>query len=139
MDWIPVDILAGALAEALLSDSSPNISGETRYMHFVNPTKAYWTDMAHVMAHKLCPDRRLEIVAFTEWLDCLKRASEGPANIDDIPAIRLLDFLKDMAQQSIESASFSTENTEHLSSTLKEMRPVSIEWMEHWIKQWKRC
>jgi thioester reductase-like protein/aryl carrier-like protein len=139
MDWIPVDILAGALAEALLSDSSPNISGKTRYMHFVNPKKAYWTNMAHEMSHKLNPDRRLEIVAFTEWLDCLKRASEEPANIDDIPAIRLLDFLKDMAQQSIESASFSTENTEHLSSTLKEMRPVSIEWMEHWIKQWKRC
>lgn len=139
MDWIPVDILANALVEALLSDPSPSMSAETKYMHFVNPKKAYWTDMSDEMSYKLDPDRRLKIVAFTDWLDCLKRASEEPARLDDIPAVKLLDFLRDMVQQSIESVPFSTENTEHLSSTLKEMRPVSMEWMEHWVNQWQQC
>jgi thioester reductase-like protein len=139
MDWIPVDILADALTEALLPDQVPKLSGKTRYMHFVNPRKAYWSDMAHMMSSKLESDQKLEVVAFTDWLDSLAEVSEKLTEVDGIPAVKLLDFLREMAQHSIERTSFSTRGTECSSPTLKKLPPVSTEWMEHWLNQWKEC
>jgi thioester reductase-like protein len=139
MDWIPVDVLADALTEALLPDQSPKRTDTTRYMHFVNPRKTYWSDIAHVISSKLDTDRNLEVVAFTDWLDSLAKASEELTEIDGIPALKLLDFLREMAQHSIERASFSTKDTVCLSRTLEELSPVSIKWIEHWLNQWKKC
>jgi thioester reductase-like protein len=136
MDWIPVDLLAAALTESLLPGSSPRRTGKTRYMHFVNPKKAYWSDMAHALSTKLDPDRKLEVVAFTDWLDSLAQASEKSIVIDDTPAIKLIDFLREMAHHSLERPSFSTKSTECSSPTLSKMLPVSIEWMELWLNQW---
>lgn len=139
MDWIPVDILADALTEVLLPNQAQKLSVKTRYMHFVNPRKAYWSDIAHMMSSKLDSDQKLELVTFTDWLDSLAEISEKLTEVDGIPAIKLLDFLKEMAQHSIKRASFSTKGTECSSPTLKELPPVSTEWMEHWLNQWKAC
>jgi thioester reductase-like protein len=139
MNWIPVDILADALTEALLSGSSPKRDDKTRYMHFVNPRKTYWSDMAHLMSAKLDIGRKLELVTFTDWLESLAEASEKLTEIDSTPAIKLLDFLKEMAHYSIDRPSFATKDTESCSPTLREMLPVSIEWMEQWLNQWKQC
>lgn len=139
MDWIPVDVLADALTEILLPHSAPTRTGKTRYMHFVNPSKAYWSDMAPIILSKLDSDQKLEVVAFTDWLDCLAEASEKLTEIDGIPAVKLLDFLRESSHYSIERASFSTKDTERLSPTLKKLPPVSAEWMEHWLNQWKEC
>ena len=137
MDWIPVDLLAAGLIESLLPAASPKRSGKTRYMHFVNPKKTYWSDMAYALSTKLVPDRELEVVAFTDWLDSLAQASEKLIVIDNIPAIKLIDFFREMARDSLERPSFSTKSTECSSTTLSEMLPVSIEWMELWLNQWK--
>jgi len=139
MDWIPVDLLADALAESLLSGSSPKGIGKTRYMHFVNPKKAYWSDVAHAVSSKLDPDRKLEVVPFTDWLDSLAQASEKLTEIDNIPAIKLIDFLRGMAHDSLERPSFCTKFTECFSPTLSKLLPVSVEWMEQWLEQWMGC
>lgn len=139
MDWIPVDILADSLTETLLCDSPPKRTDKTRYMHFVNPRKAYWSDMAHVISSKLEPHRKLEVVTLGDWLDSLAQASDKLMEIDNIPAIKLLDFLRDMAHHSIKRSSFLTRDTECFSPTLNKLLPVSIEWMEHWLNQWKGC
>ncbi|GAB7332229.1 hypothetical protein MBLNU13_g04083t1 [Cladosporium sp. NU13] len=139
MDWIPVDMLADALTEALSLNTSPERTGKTRYMHFVNPKKAYWSNMALAISSKLDPARKLEVVTFTDWLDSLAQASEKLAEINDIPAIKLIDFLRGIAHDSRERSSFSTKCTECLSPTLRKVLPVSIEWMELWLNQWKGC
>lgn len=139
MDWIPVDMLADALTEALLLNTSPERTGKASYMHFVNPKKAYWSNMAHAISSKLGPDRNFEVVTFTDWLDSLAQASERLAEINDIPAIKLIDFLRGIAHDSRKRSSFSTNFTERLSPTLGKMLPVSIEWMELWLDQWKAC
>lgn len=139
MDWIPVDILADAITEALLPSPSPKKTSKTRYMHFVNPMKAYWSDMAHEISSKLDSSRNLEVVTFTDWLDSLAQASETLTIIDDIPAVKLLDFLREMAHHSVERASFETKDTTCFSPTLNRMPPVSIEWMDRWLNQWREC
>ena len=139
MDWIPVDILADALTETLLPDSSPKRAGKTRYLHFVNPRKTHWSDMAHAVSSRLDTRRKLEVVTFNDWLDSLADASENLTEIDKIPAVKLLDFLREMAHHSIERSTFATKDTESCSPTLRELPPVSIEWMEQWLNQWKKC
>ena len=107
-------------------------------MHFVNPKKAYWTGMAHAISFKLDPNRKLEVVTFIDWLDSLAQASEKSTDkIDNMPAIKLIDFLRGMAHDSLQRPSFCTEFTEHFSPTLRNMLPISMEWMELWIEQWK--
>lgn len=132
-------MLADALTEVLLPDTLPERINKTRYMHFVNPRKAYWSDMAHVISSRLDPDRKLEIVTFTDWLNSLAQASEKLTEIDNIPAIKLLDFLRGVVRDFLERPSFITKFTECSSPTLSKMLPVSTQWMELWIDQWKGC
>lgn len=139
MDWIPVDMLADALTEALSLNTPLERTGKTSYMHFVNPKKVYWSDIALAMSSKLDPDRKLEVMTFTDWLDYLAQASEKLAEINNIPAIKLIDFLRGIAHDSRERSSFSTKFTERLSPTLGKMQPVSLDWMQLWLDQWKGC
>jgi thioester reductase-like protein/aryl carrier-like protein len=134
MDWIPVDILADALTEALL----PNSSSETetlRYMHFVNPRKTYWKDMAASVAPKI--GSGLVIVPLSDWLNSLAALSEKSADVDSVPALKLLDFLQGMSGETVGAPTYSTECAETASRSLREVRPVSVAWIEYWLSQWR--
>lgn len=136
IDWIPVDVLADALTEALLSSSSSAGAKKTAYMHFVNPKTTSWTDLVHTVSSRMSSDQTLEIVPFSDWLDSLASASETSAEVDVIPAIKLLDFLREVAHSTVKSPSFSTRNTQAMSPTLNKLSPVTVQWVEQWHKQW---
>lgn len=139
MDWIPVDVLADAFTEALLSNAPPAGIKKTRYMHFVNPQKSFWSDMAHTISSKMDTNRHLKVVPFCDWLKSLAAASERSIEIDSIPAIKLLDFLREMADSPVRNPSFATKNTQAVSPTLDRLAPVSIQWVEQWLDQWSEC
>lgn len=91
IDWALIDVLADAVVEALLSESSDaKMIDETRYMHFVNPSKVSWTDVAHKVSSLI--GENLEVVPFDDWLNSLVAASEATTVIEGIPAIKLIDF-----------------------------------------------
>jgi thioester reductase-like protein/aryl carrier-like protein len=136
MDWIPVDVLADALTEALLP--SPSSETETlRYMHFVNPRKTYWRDIAHVVAPKI--GSGLEVVPLAEWIDELADLSETSADVDNVPALKLLDFLRGMSEETIGAPTYSTQSAQAASRSLREVTPVSVAWIECWLSQWRQC
>jgi thioester reductase-like protein/aryl carrier-like protein len=136
MDWIPVDVLADALTEALLP--SPSNEMETlRYMHFVNPRKTYWRDIAHVVAPKI--GSGLEVVPLAEWIDELADLSETSADVDNVPALKLLDFLRGMSEETIGAPTYSTQSAQAASRSLREVTPVSVAWIECWLSQWRQC
>jgi thioester reductase-like protein/acyl-CoA synthetase (AMP-forming)/AMP-acid ligase II len=136
MDWIPVDVLADALTEALLA--SPSSETETlRYMHFVNPRKKYWKDIARVVAAQIGSD--LEVVPLADWIDSLAALSEKSADVDNVPALKLLDFLRGMSEETSGAPTYSTKSAEAASRSLREIAPVSVAWMECWLSQWRTC
>jgi thioester reductase-like protein/aryl carrier-like protein len=134
MDWIPVDVLADALTEALLPSPSSEIE-TLRYMHFVNPTKTYWKDIADVVGPKI--DRRLKVVPLADWIDSLAALSERSADVDDVPALKLLDFLQSMSEETVGAPTYSTKSAQAASRSLREVEPVSEKWIECWLTQWK--
>lgn len=135
MDWIPVDVLADCLTEALLP--SPSNEVETmRYLHFVNPRKTYWKDIAPVVAPKI--GSGLEVVPLAEWIDSLAALSETTADFDSVPALKLLDFLRNVSQETVKAPTYSTISAQAASRSLCEIAPVSVAWMECWLSQWSQ-
>lgn len=58
--------------------------------------------------------------------------------IEQNPALKLLQFLKTMEQQTEQPvAVFSTDETVKVSKTLATLEPVRAEWMKNWMRQWE--
>jgi thioester reductase-like protein/aryl carrier-like protein len=135
MDWIPVDVLADALTEALLP--SPSSEVETcRYLHFVNPSKTYWKEIAHVVAPKI--GSGLEVVPLEDWIDSLAALSDTTSEAEGVPALRLLDFLQGMSEETVGAPTYSTKDAQVASRSLREVAPVSVAWIECWLAQWRQ-
>ena len=139
MDWIPVDRLADMLAEVISPDAHGDERGpqkEARYLHFVNPQKPRWSDIASSVAASI--DRNIEIVTFDQWVSCLAAVvekDEGAAAVD-IPALKLVDFYQHIGDERTTRPVFSTDIAQENSVSLKSLPGVSLQWIQHWLRQW---
>lgn len=148
MDWLPVDLLADMLVEALVAKDSSQYSdppsrhdsaqslplGRSRYLHFVNPHAALWSNIATNIAPKISEDAK--VVPFGEWVDALAAASED-RNMSDLPALKLLDFYEALRQQETKRPVYSTTLTRESCGALRDVPSVGVEWMECWMRQWE--
>lgn len=139
MDWIPVDRLADMLVEVL----SPGGQGDerrsnngARYLHFVNPQRPRWSDIANSVAASI--DRDIEVVPFDQWVSCLaavieKGEDSAPA---DIPALKLVDFYQHIGKECTTRPVFSTDCAQERSAALRNLPEVSLPWIQLWLRQW---
>jgi thioester reductase-like protein/acyl-CoA synthetase (AMP-forming)/AMP-acid ligase II len=134
MDWIPVDVLADALTEALLP-SPANETETLRYLHFVNPRKTYWKDMAASVAPRIAGG--LKVVPLADWIESLAALSEKSVDVDSVPALKLLDFLQRMSEETVGAPTYTTDSARVASRSLREVAPVSVGWIECWLSQWR--
>lgn len=139
MDWIPVDRLADMLVEVLSPGAqkgkgSPNT--DARYLHFVNPQRPRWSDIASSVAASI--DRDIEIVPFDEWVSCIVAViekDEGAAAVD-IPALKLVDFYQHIGDGYTIRPVFSTDVAREQSAALRHLSEVSLQWIQQWLRQW---
>jgi thioester reductase-like protein/aryl carrier-like protein len=139
MDWIPVDRLADMLVEILSPDArkdEPRSKEGAKYLHFVNPQRPRWSDIASSVAASI--DRDVEIVPFDEWVSCLAavivKDEEGAAV--DIPALKLVDFYQHIGDERTTRPVFSTDVAQEQSAALRNIPGVSLQWIEQWLRQW---
>lgn len=154
VDWIPVDILADIIVEMAGAAEFPSIDGVNNthvngihktdptipIYHAVNPKVTEWAKLIPTIRKHI--GQSVKVVTWGEWVDVLRNSSHDgtAANVENNPALKLLDFF-----QSVARAAKLGENTPVLettesvkkSSTLASLKPVSEEWMESWLKQWK--
>lgn len=146
MDWIPVDVLGKMLVDTILpgdgtasSNFSSSVNGsheETKCLHFVNPHKVYWSDMVHSLIGRSNP--ALCLVSYEQWLHDLTAAADQHDDvIAEIPAVKLLPFFISIGEPGAERPFFSTEVAQAMCSELRELPPVSSEWLRHWATQWQ--
>ena len=109
--------------------------------HAVNPNVVDWGSLVPTVAKHL--GRSVKIVSWAEWMDAL-RSSRGSAaaelSLKQNPALKLFDFFDSIAktaEKDEEWPSLETKETLKKSPRLAEIKPVSAEWMELWLKQWK--
>jgi len=135
MDWIPVDRLADMLVEVLSPDAQEQ-DKRARYLHFVNPQRPRWSDIANSVAASI--DRDIKIVPFDEWVSCLNAVIERDeeAAAADIPALKLLDFYQHIGDKRTRRPVFSTDVAQGQSAALRDLPEVSLQWIQQWLRQW---
>ncbi|KAJ5430722.1 Male sterility NAD-binding [Penicillium cf. griseofulvum] len=144
VDWIPVDLLADILVQlaGAATDGSSSATAHTLPVyHAVNPNAVDWASLVPTVAKHLGPS--VKIVSWAEWMDAL-RNSRGSAttavSLKQNPALKLFDFFDSVAKAAEKGEgwpSFETKETLKKSPGMAEVKAVSEEWMELWLKQWK--
>lgn len=162
-DWIPVDLhpdilvqLASIAADGINGFIGVNGAGVASkctvtgssatphtlpVYHAINPNAVDWATLVPAVAKYLGPS--IKIVSWAEWVDALRdtRGSATTAlSLNQNPALKLFDFFDSVAkaaEKGEEWPSLETKETPKKSPTLAELKPVSEQWMELWLKQWK--
>jgi len=144
VDWIPVDILTKVIAELLLTPIEKNKLGKSKLQiyHALNPNSTNWSALLPVILEN--SRKTLEPVSIVEWVDRLEQAASlQPQAQEKLPAINLLlVFFENLRDKSIRfprasSSPLDTTQSSKASKTLRTCPPVSPEWMQIWMDQWK--
>nr|POE88446.1 non-canonical non-ribosomal peptide synthetase fub8 [Quercus suber] len=120
------------------SPEGPHVmSSSLMFLHFVNPRSVDWRDLAPSVAKLLGDD--VQLVSFDEWLEGLSASLGQHDSVhgeDELPAAKLIDFLRDIACGSGARSEFSVEESLKASEDLRSLQPISYESLEHWWHQW---
>lgn len=119
----------------LFKESQSTGSGEgPRFLHLVNPQKAQWQDVAAQVAPMLGDN--LQVVPYKEWLHALTTTVDSANEFSDIPAAKLVEFFNEIGADGAKRPVFACDAAQKCSSTLRNLPPVSTEWLGRWIRQW---
>jgi len=152
IDWIPIDLLAGAILELVARLSQRATKDSLTVFHAVNPHPRPWSDLVNSVRKCLtdgspAAPKDVGIVSFPAWLDLLRSHAHatGAAEVDgemvrENPGIKLLDFYESLlsseSSQSKSVARLESTRTLEVSHTLRSLEPVRASWVAGWIKHW---
>ena len=143
VDWIPVDPLAGMVAEILCADRAGDIMGKgegkgegARVYNLVNPRVAHWAELLPTLQTHLKLPGSEAIVPLRQWIQRLETYDRSDVNqLVQKPALKLLDLLK-----AIEAGDgdlrFETARGREVSGVMRGLGKVGVEWMGVWMRQW---
>ncbi|RYC62092.1 hypothetical protein CHU98_g4091 [Xylaria longipes] len=141
IEWVPVDLLADIVTElAGIGAKKPSLDedeDELKVYHAVNPKLGYWQVIAPTILKKMPAGTRS--VPWTEWVQALKDA-QRTATAKELPGLKLLDFYEGLIMpEDVKITPFNLETGVSIrkSETLRRLAPVSNDWVELWLKQWK--
>ena len=109
--------------------------------HVVNPQAASWSADFAAEVLNAYPDNRVQPVPFEEWVERLKASAEDGENDKNIdiernPAICLEDFYSDAVGAKKSQPVLPVNAATKASKTLRELGPLSRDWLENWMVQW---
>ena len=123
--WTPVNDIAGALSDLVLSDRTPY-----PIYHIENPVGQPWREMNAVLADAL---GITNLIPFAEWTERVRATGQR-----NNPAASLLDFLDDnYLRLSCGGLVLDVKRTLEHSRTLAAVGPVSEEVARKYIHIWK--
>ncbi|KAF1949507.1 putative NRPS-like enzyme [Byssothecium circinans] len=110
VDWIPVDTAASTILELSLP-SSPNPPETLQVYHLINPTLQPWTSLLPFISSTISPAFPAAPVPLSEGMLGAKYIGAG-------------------------DVVFGTEKAREGSRALREVGPVTEEWVGRWMKDW---
>ncbi|KAK7737321.1 putative NRPS-like protein biosynthetic cluster [Cytospora paraplurivora] len=143
VDWLPVDKVSSILIEVLLACSTkkgPEQVPSAKVFHVVNHNVTSWSShlMPAVAASYSPGSVGVKLVPFDTWLETLKQSADSSTlNVEKNPAVRLLDFYVGVSGADKIPRAMSSKKTLHISETLRNVGPVSEEWVRKWMSQWR--
>lgn len=152
VDWVPSDLLGVVIAELVLaSDGKVRRDGDGAQVFNVrNPKTASWGSLIPTitgLAENRHNEEILRVVSPEMWLEALQKTAEagvGPGLASLVarnPAVKLVDFYRESLWPRLEEnaeAQLPMDVTRAVaaSTTLREIPPVSLEWMRKWVEEW---
>lgn len=140
IEWIPVDVLSAIILELAL-DSSDDAT-RSRIFHSVNPIRVRWVhSILPVIKARLerSTGAKIKVVTLSTWVEAVKKTAEEEhgSKLIDLPAFKLLNFYAGLYSTGKgERPEFETHETRAASKTLRELEPVSTDWVNAWLDQW---
>ncbi|KAG2140138.1 putative aminoadipate reductase [Suillus clintonianus] len=150
LSWIPPHAVSNTILDVAFAEEEPPIA-----VNVVHPRPTAWRTLIQPVADALVERKvvsnPLLLVSFSAWLEMLELSAKDMSeeNIKRIPAIKLLDFMRFMAQSDIvirasgEMRSeaggftpFSTAIAERVSPTMQELEPLSSADAAQWVDYW---
>ena len=155
IDWVPVDVLADVLQEiALVSPKSSTEKSHTATVFQpVNSAAVSWSSLlpSAIKAHEAHTQKPMQVVSLREWIEKVRAEAEmtrgsdkkTEAEVEDIaqmlrrsPAAKLLDWFRGLLALNGEGRAkkWNNERAAGASQTLRDLGPVSPEWMGMWVE-----
>ncbi|KAI5460570.1 hypothetical protein BGZ63DRAFT_248815 [Mariannaea sp. PMI_226] len=143
LGWVPVN----KAAEILLELTMPSFGGSScdadrdsglECHNLVNPQMGHWGDMVHaIQEYYRTRAKPVERVDFSGWIRELEKMEVTETAVARYPAIKLLDFYREMSLQSPRvNVKYATHLGEARSPVLAELKPVNAKLMESWLRGW---
>ncbi|GAB7353493.1 hypothetical protein MBLNU459_g3943t1 [Dothideomycetes sp. NU459] len=128
VNWLPVDICAGAISTVLASPATHDYTVH----NLVNPSAISWYTFLDAL--ETASETEFERVSMGEWVERLQRASEEGA---DIPGAKLLGFFEGMAQTEEGESTFDTSKTAALVPRLAACSAMDTELLTLYLCKWR--
>ncbi|KAI6117048.1 hypothetical protein EDD16DRAFT_1708011 [Pisolithus croceorrhizus] len=142
--WLPMDAVSGAILDVALSDDEPPIM-----VNLVHPRpvefEALMKPVSDALFEKNITRERLPLVHSSEWFHMLEKQAidANEEKVRQVPAIKLLDYLRTFDQQSpsegnsVLATTFATDTAEKVSKTMRVLSPISksdaMRWVDYWV------
>ncbi|KAF5393844.1 hypothetical protein D9757_000419 [Collybiopsis confluens] len=153
VSWMPMDAVSNALLDVGFSN---DLKAAPMAVNVVHPNPVSWTSVVQsirtvLIQEKNLPSDALPLVPFHDWLvNVEQRARESAeAATQNIPAIKLVEFLREQAnaddalrqsnQQGTESVgltTLSTVNVRRLSPRTRDIKSLNNSLIEKWVRYW---
>lgn len=137
VDWIPVDVQAGIIVDAIHSTIAhgPIDGAGSRAYNMVNSEHVPYPSLLKAIRQGL---GEAKPVPFKDWLEELKKHdANSREELEKFPGIKLLEFYQAMlAEDGLMSTQYVLDGLREASETMAGIQPVSDEAMASWLKQW---
>jgi len=147
IDWVPIDILAGALIELAFSSNVGEGHG-ARVFHPLNPHETTWAALLPAVLRgfpAIAPGKIIETISFEEWLQRIRLQAKAAGDkmakeelealLENVPAIKLLGFYEGLTGTE-KWMGLETGRAREESERLRGLQAVRGEWMEGWVRGW---
>ncbi|KAK1971952.1 thioester reductase domain-containing protein [Colletotrichum sublineola] len=135
VNWTPIEGIANLILEVSGVAAPLPLEAINGYFHGVNPRSAPWGELVGAVK-AFYGDAIRDVVPFAEWVRILEKSASSTDDMDKNPAIKLLDFYKDVSSAGGQPVEYAMERTTESSKTMREMQAVTPELMQNWCRQW---
>ncbi|KAF9228211.1 acetyl-CoA synthetase-like protein [Gyrodon lividus] len=149
--WLPPHAVSDAILDVAFAKDEPPIA-----VNLVHPRPVKWVSLmkpiSSVLYQKSLTSEPLPLVPFGEWVTRLEKcaANMSEDNIRRLPAIKLLNFMRFLAQEDTairqwdradaEAAGFTDfamDVAQRVSKTMRELEPLSPSDAARWVDYWE--
>ncbi|GBE84591.1 acetyl-CoA synthetase-like protein [Sparassis crispa] len=139
VDWIPMDSVAQATVDVVLSVSAPAV------VNLVHPRPVEASSVFDNLNEEL--GLQLPFVPLSDWVQKLENAAQNASakDLEIMPAIKLLEFFRSLAAGQASKASslgaddpvFDTSKAQSASATMARLGALGKAEVHAWVKFWK--